>query len=206
MRQRKSLFADDRRNSNGDPFLSRPLVARAVTRGDATTQPYRPRDALARRNHRFAKAGLPFVRRIAQHAPDRRALPAATLLARGDCLFVQQAGDGANAETLNAIQFEHPTHYASLLFVDLEARSGVICLANKPISERSAAQYANFSLAGAMSFAAARAFQNLRAFVLRDHVARARRPSARLSGILTVIVTEFSAADGAGVPARASSR
>ena len=96
-------------------------------------------------------------------------LPAATLLARGNCLFVQQAGDGANAETLNAVQFEHPTHYASLLFVDLEARSGVICLANKPISERSAAQHANFSLAGAMSFAASRAFQNLRAFVLRDH-------------------------------------
>src|SRR3974377_1416535 len=71
LRQRKGLFADDGRNSNGDPILSRPLVAGAVARGDATTHPYRPRDPLARCKHRLAKARLPLVRRIAQHAPDR---------------------------------------------------------------------------------------------------------------------------------------
>ena len=103
LRQRKGLFADDGRNRDADPILSRPLVAGAVTRGDATTHSYWPCDPLARRKRRLAKARLAFVRRIAQHAPDRRALPAATSLAGGDRMFVQEAGDGADAETLNAI-------------------------------------------------------------------------------------------------------
>jgi len=37
------------------------------------------------------------------------------------------------------------------------------------ISERSAAQHADFALAGAMAFASSRALQNLCSFILRDH-------------------------------------
>src|SRR5260370_23290341 len=55
------------------------------------------------------------------------------------------------------------------LFVDLVVRSRVIWLADKTISERSHAQYADFALASAMSFAAARALQNLGSFIFRDH-------------------------------------
>ena len=142
----KGLFADDRRNGDGDPILSRPLVAGAVTWRDATTQSYWPRDPLARRKRRLAKARLAFVRRIAQHAPDRRALPAATSFAGGDCMFVQQAGDGADAETLNAVQLEHPSHDSSLLFIDLVVRRRMVRLADKTISERSAAQHADFRI------------------------------------------------------------
>src|SRR5262249_4105651 len=64
---------------------------------------------------------------------------------------------------------EHPSHDPSLLFVDLVVRSRVICLADKMVSERSAAQHADFALAGAMSFASARALQHLCSFVIRDH-------------------------------------
>jgi hypothetical protein len=98
------------------------IGARAVKGRDTATQPYRPGDPLTRRHRRFAKARLAFVRRIAQHAPDRRTLPAATSLAGGDCLFVQEAGNGANAEALSGVQFEHPPHNPSLLFVDLIVR------------------------------------------------------------------------------------
>jgi len=41
-----------------DPILSRPLVARTVTRRDAAPQPYRLGDPLTRRPRRFAKARL----------------------------------------------------------------------------------------------------------------------------------------------------
>jgi hypothetical protein len=103
LRQRKGLFLDDRRHGDRDPILSRPLVVGAVASGDPATHPYRPRDSLARRKRRLAKARLTFVRRIAQHAPDRRALPTAASLAGRDFLFVQQAGYGADAETSNAV-------------------------------------------------------------------------------------------------------
>src|SRR5260370_41385792 len=53
--------------------------------------------------------------------------------------------------------------------VALVVRSRLICLAYKSIPERSAAQNADFALASAMSFAAARALQNLGSFIFRDH-------------------------------------
>src|SRR5207244_4389289 len=112
------------------------LVARAVRRRDPTTQPYRPGDPLARCRRGFAKARFALVRRIAQHAPDRRALPTATSFASGDCLFVQPAGNGTNAETLSAVQLEYPTHNPRLLFVNLIVRGRMICPADKTISER----------------------------------------------------------------------
>ena len=169
LREREGVIADDRRNGDRDPILPRPLVVRTVTRRDAATQPYRPGDPLTRRQRRLAKASLAFVRRITQHAPDRRTFPPATSLAGGDCLVVQEAGNGANAETFNGVQFEHPPHNPSLLFVNLIVRRRMVRLADKSIPERSAAQHADFALASTMSFATARALQNLCAFVLRDH-------------------------------------
>src|SRR5260370_1009847 len=55
------------------------------------------------------------------------------------------------------------------LFVDLIVRRRMVRLADNTIPERSAAQHADFALSSAMSFAAARARQNLRSFILRDH-------------------------------------
>jgi len=103
LRERKGLFADDRRHGDRDPIPSRLLVAGAVASGNAATHPYWPRDPLARCKRRLTKAGLAFVRRISQHAPNRRALPPTASLAGGDCLFVQEVSDGADAEPLNGV-------------------------------------------------------------------------------------------------------
>jgi len=54
----------------------------------------------------------------------------------------------------------------------------MVRLADKAISERSAAQHADFALASAMSFAAARALQNLRAFVTGMKMAAPFIPAA----------------------------
>ncbi len=136
----EGLLADDWRHRNRDPILSRSFVTGAVTSGHATAHPDRPRDALARRYRRLTETRLTFVRRIAQHAPHRRTLPAATSLASRDRLFVHQASDGANAEALNAVEFEYLTYDPSLLFVDLIIRGRVVCLADKSISKWSSAR------------------------------------------------------------------
>src|SRR5437660_434469 len=85
-------------------------AARAVARGNTTPQPYRPGNPLTRCKHRLAKVCLALVRRIAQHAPYRRALPAATALAGRDSLVVQYASNRTNAETLNAVEFKNPLY------------------------------------------------------------------------------------------------
>jgi hypothetical protein len=115
----EGLLADNRRHRNRDPILSRSFVTGAVTSGHATAHPDRPRDALARRHRRLTETRLTFVRRIAQHAPHRRTLPAATSLAGRDRLFVHQTSNGANAEALNAVQFKYLAYDPSLFFVDL---------------------------------------------------------------------------------------
>src|SRR5215468_9681576 len=71
--------------------------------GHATAHADRPRDPLARRHRRLAETRLTFVRRIAEYAPHRRALPATASLVSGDGLFVHQPSDGANAEAMNAV-------------------------------------------------------------------------------------------------------
>jgi hypothetical protein len=93
LRQRKNLFAHDRRYSDRNPILARSLMVGAVTRCNAAAQPYRSCNSLARRNRRLAKTSLPLVGRIAQHAPNHRAFPTPASLGRGDVLFIQVAGE-----------------------------------------------------------------------------------------------------------------
>src|SRR5260370_7000739 len=82
LRERKGLFADDRRHGDRDPIPPRLLVAGAVASGNAATHPYWPRDPLARGKRRLTKAGLAFVRRISHQAPDPHAPPPTPSLAR----------------------------------------------------------------------------------------------------------------------------
>ena len=169
LRQRKNLFADDRRYGDRNPILSRSLMVGAITRRDAAVHSYRSRNPLTRCNRCLAKTSLPLIGRIAQHAPNHRTFPTPALFGRGDVLFIQVAGNSADAETIRTVKFEYPPHNLRLLFIDLIVRRRLICFADKQIPERGAAQHADFTLASAMSFATARALQNLCAFVLCDH-------------------------------------
>src|SRR5919198_4374353 len=87
----------------------------------------------------------------------------------GDVFFIQAAGKGPDAKTFSTVQIKHPPYNLRLLVVDLIASGGLIRLADETISERGAAQHADFTGASAKSFATTRALQNLRAFVLCNH-------------------------------------
>src|SRR6516162_919364 len=95
--KRESFFSYDRRYWDSDPLGPGPLVVSAITLCNSAAETDRTCDALALRRLSLVEAGCPFVSRVAQHRPNRRALPTGNSLARRHALLVQQTGDGADA-------------------------------------------------------------------------------------------------------------
>ena len=124
---------------------------------------------MARCYSRLAEARLAFVGGIAQHSPERRALPTAAPPARNNALFRQQSSDGVDADATGSVEIEYPSHHTSLFFIDKVMCGGMIGLADKSIAKRSGAQHADFTAACAVALAAPRALQNLGALVFCYH-------------------------------------
>ncbi|MEY9299222.1 hypothetical protein ABIF24_003853 [Bradyrhizobium elkanii] len=141
----------------------------AIARSDAAAQSQRPRHTHARRDPRLAKAGRSFIRGIAQHRPDRRALPAACFFGCRNLALIEQARDGADAVAFCGVKLVDPAHDTGLSLVDLIIGGRVIGLALVAIAKRSAGKHAHLALKGAMALPSPRPFQDLRAFIFGDH-------------------------------------
>ncbi|MHC2227764.1 hypothetical protein ACVL91_005961 [Bradyrhizobium elkanii] len=169
VRQCEGLFADDGRHRDFDPLCARKLMICAIARSDAAAQSQRPRHTHARRDPRLAKAGRSFIRGIAQHRPDRRALPAACFFGCRNLALIEQARDGADAVAFCGVKLVDPAHDTGLSLVDLIIGGRVIGLALVAIAKRSAGKHAHLALKGAMALPSPRPFQDLRAFIFGDH-------------------------------------
>jgi hypothetical protein len=167
--QRKGSFTDQRGNGDLNPVRTWPFVAGAIAAGQAAPLPQQPRDAPARTQLGFAIARPATVCRVAQHAPDRRALPTRGRRPGRNLPLIQQARNRVDAQALPRVRLKHQPHNGGFRLEDLVVgRRGVI-LPHIPIPVGSARQDVDRSLPCTMTLAAARPLGNLRPLVLCDH-------------------------------------
>ena len=122
----------------------------------------------ARRDMSLAEASRPAIGGVAEHGPDDRAFPAARL-ARRDTFVVESPCDLPDAASLDRVHLVHAPHDTGLAFLDNVGGGCLVGLAHVTVSIRSVAQHAHLARLRPMSLAAARALQDLRPFILRDH-------------------------------------
>ena len=118
---------------------------------------------------RLAEAGRAAIRRVAQHPPDGRALPAGLLLTGGHAQLVEPPGDRADAQPLHGVQIVDLADYFSLSLVHLEVGRALLGLAHVAVAVRRSAQNAGLALLGTVPLAAPRALQDLGTLVFGDH-------------------------------------
>ena len=126
-------------------------------------------DMLARRHRGLLKAGRSLIGRVAEHPPDRAALPLSLPRSRRDAAVRKPARDGANRRRLFGVAVKHLPHDRGLRLEDLIARRLPIRLADVAIPVRRARQHIHHAAAGAVPFAPSRAFADLRFLVLGNH-------------------------------------
>src|SRR5579863_4258098 len=166
---REALLAHQRGYRNLDPLLARPLVADRVAGHHSSAPTQRSGDTLAAGNASLAERGGAAICGITQHGPHHRALPARALLAGWDTLGVQPTRDLPNTEPTDGVQLVNTLNDLGFR-VDHPIRGeSVIGLADIQVPVWRPAQHADFTGSGPMPFAAPRALQDLRSFVLGDH-------------------------------------
>src|SRR5271165_4065682 len=169
-RQSKSFVADDGRNRYLDPLVTRPLVTAALFAVDRPPrQAEGPRHLLPPSDLRLVEASRAFVRRVAQDRPHDRSLPAGHPAPRGRPHLAQQPGDRSDAQTFHRVHVVHQPHDLRFDGVDLVASRRIAGLANVAIAIRGAAQNRDLPGLGAMAFAAAGPFEDLRTLIFGDH-------------------------------------
>ncbi len=163
--------SDQRRHGNLDPLLARAITQRGrVDRHAAPlAQPPGDPDVLARRHRGLLKAGRPLIRRVAEHAPDRAALPLRLPRSRRDAAVREPPCNGANRRRLLGVAAEHFPHHRRLRFEDLVARQLPIRLADVPVPVGSARQHIHNATPGTVPLAPARTLADLGFLVLGNH-------------------------------------
>ena len=168
--QRESFVADDGRNRYLDPLVTRPLVTALVS--PRTARPDRRKGRVTRclaSDLRLVEAGHAFVGRVAQDRPDDRSLPAGHPSPRGRPHLAQQPGDRSDAQTFHRVHVVDQPHDLRFDGVDLVASRRIAGLANVAIAIRGVAQNGDLPGLGAMAFAAAGPFEDLRPLIFGDH-------------------------------------
>ena len=166
--EREGRRTDDGRHLDLDPLVARSVEVGAVACSDAAAQAELSSDPLACRGLRLSEAGSSLVRRIAQHRPHHRALPASGS-ARRNLLFVQQARDRADAEPLHGVAFVDRSDNLRFRLDHRVIRGRLIALADIAIAVWRAAQDTDLAFARTVAFAATRSLENLRPLVFGDH-------------------------------------
>src|ERR1700680_1830258 len=169
LRQSEARITHQRRYGNLDPFWARALSMRATTVAVPTSLPQGPRDFLARRALRFAKACFASISRIAQHGPHRRPFPPRRSPAGWDSALIQQAGDGIDAESLLGVGVEYQPHHLCFRFDHFIISCRTVRLFHITIAVRPAREHVDGPLLRSMPFGAARTLDDLRPLVFRDH-------------------------------------
>src|SRR5450755_227730 len=171
LRQLESAFVHQCGHGNLDPLILGSVLqrARGASRRMATYPCCTVVAMLSRGLLGLAEAGHASVRRVTQHRPDRRALPAGLLLPRRHRELVESPRDGTDAQRLRGVEIEDLAHHLGLRLDDFVIGRALLGLAHLAIAVRRAAEYADLALLGAMAFAAARPLQDLGALVFGDH-------------------------------------
>ena len=171
LRQLEDAFIHQRGYRNLDPLILGSFLQRTWS-ASWWMDPHTHRSVVAMLSRGLlglAEAGHAAVCRVAQHRPDRRALPAALLLPGRHRELVESPRDGTDAQRLRGVQIKDLAHHLGLRVDDLVVGRPVLGLAHVAIAIRGAAEYADLALLGAMAFAAARTLQDLGALVFGDH-------------------------------------
>src|SRR5262245_690312 len=141
----------------------------AVARGETAAQAQSACHTLTRGQARFPEAGGANIRRVPQHGPDGRALPSSPRAPCWHLLVVEPSRDGTNAPPRLRVMVIHlPYHTRFGLDDGIRCRC-IIALAKVAVAVRRAAQHADFAGTRTVTLATARALENLRPLVLRDH-------------------------------------
>ncbi len=162
---------DQRRHRNLDPLVTRTITRRggAGRHASPLSQPPGDPDVLARRHRGLLKASRPLIRRVAEHAPYRAALPLLLPRSRRDSAVREPARNGPNRQRLLGIAAKHFLHDRRLRLKHLVAGRLPIRLADVAIPVGSARQHVHDAAAGAMAFAPTGALTDLGFLVLGNH-------------------------------------
>ncbi|HXZ85563.1 MAG TPA: hypothetical protein VEI82_08745, partial [Myxococcota bacterium] len=167
--KREGLLVDQRRYRNVDPLLgSHPLARLAAVPLAALTCGARQTRALLG-HARLAVPGLPGVRRVAQHPPDRRLAPSGSAGPGRHAALAQRARDRADRLTVVRVAIEDLAHDPRLGLVDLQERVGMLGLLDIPVAVGGAGQHRHRARPRAVQRPAPGALGDLRALILADH-------------------------------------
>src|SRR3954453_13069568 len=102
-RAREDIVVDQGGHGDFDPVATRFFVIGTIARADTAALAQRAGDPLAGFGLGLAEACGPLVRRVSQHGPYRGSLPARRLLACRHALFIEEARNSTNTQSLTDI-------------------------------------------------------------------------------------------------------
>src|SRR4051795_351010 len=153
---------------NLDPLFARAFVA-CCSAGRSYTQPtlwaHNPRPG---RGASLAEAGEAAIGWVPQQSPDYRAFPAVCLASR-DSFTVELSRDLPDAESLHCVHLINVSHYTGFGFINDVGGGRLVGFTNIAVSIRSVAHDTHFAQLRSMSLTAPGTFQDLCAFIFRDH-------------------------------------
>src|SRR6266446_948257 len=169
--QRELGRGDERRHGNLDPLGTGTIPQRrGMNRNTpASSQTSIHPNVLARRHRGFLETRRSLIGRVAQHAPDRGAVPVALARAGRDAAVREPAREGGNGHRVLGVASEHFPHHRRLRLEDLVAGRGFVGLADVAIAVGSARQHVHDAAARAVPLAPAGPLADLRFLVLGNH-------------------------------------
>src|SRR3954453_12597663 len=168
-RAREDIVVDQGGHGDFDPVATRFFVIGTIARADTAALAQRAGDPLAGFGLGLAEACGPPVGRVSQHGPYGGTLPARRLLACRHALFIEQARNSTNTQSLTDIVVVNHADDIRFCVDDFVIGRRIVAPAGVTIAIRWPAEHADLTLMGPMTLATTRAFKDLRPFILGDH-------------------------------------
>ena len=170
LREGERLLGHERRDRD-----QRPLLGRLVVAGQPTAVALAALAGGARRaavplgGLRLPERGVPAIGRVAQHRPDRRAVPARLAGLGLNAPLGQPARELTDRDAISHVAVEHVAYDLRLGLVDLPEPFHMIGALHVPVAVGRARHHRLGAATGAMQLPAAGALGDLRTLVLGDH-------------------------------------
>src|SRR5438270_4863957 len=164
----EALFRYQRWYGNLDPLFACTFVTCGGAGSGYTPPTLGAQDPRPCTDAGLAEAGEAAIGWVSQQSPNHRTLPAACPASR-DTFGVEPSRDLPDAEPLNCVHLINASHHTGFGFINDVGGRHLVGFTDITISIRSVAQDAHFAHLGSMSLSAPGTFQDLRAFIFRDH-------------------------------------